>query len=127
MENNTAKISVLAVAPVGSEAPFQVTVSSEGTQFYRSIYLPANEKTDLFVPEGYYRLCVSGGAARDPGRQCKWICARADCDICYRAVFYEPSSSPATNVTLIARDANYPNITPLNGGMTLLWQHPQKP
>jgi len=113
------KVTVLFDAPEGSREPFTVTVSDECGDYSRTEKTRANEKAVFDLPEGSYRLCVSGGLSRNPVRQYKWIHVREGCDVGYCAVFRELPLEPVAVVTLILRDANYPNIIPLNGGITV--------
>lgn len=120
-----SRITIQIIAPGVSGKPFSVTLRSECGGFDQTVQVGADEKAAFSVPEGQYMLCVRGGPSRDPGGQCKWITVREGCDAAYSAAFQECRRVPTAAVTLLLRDANYPNMIPLNGGVTV-WRISRK-
>lgn len=84
------------------------------------MHVHANEKGTFSVPEGRYWLCVRTHAALNPGGQCKWVHTHPCREACYAVIFTGAHRSPEVTVTLFARDANYPEIIPINGGITFM-------
>lgn len=117
---NESKLTVLVIAPEETKETFCVTLSSDNECHRCEKRIRTNEKAVFFVPEGDYMLCVGGGPSLSPGRQRKWIHAKAGCCACFSAVFRTGPKQTAAEVTFTVRDAVYPNIIPMNGGITIM-------
>lgn len=115
-----SKLSVLIIAPEGTAEPFRVTIRSWDEQIRHTKYVRANEKAVFHVPEGCWWMCVHTSAPLSPGGQCKAIHTKMGCNACYTAVFLGEQPQPGVTVTITAQDANYPNIIPINGGITYM-------
>lgn len=118
-----SQLTVLIYGPEGSAEPFSVTVSSDSGKIQRAAMVHANEKAVFSLPQGSYRLRVRGGPAADPRGQNKWIRIREYSDLCLGFYFREIRCNPTAVVNFTVQDANYPDMIPINGGMTL-WQEP---
>lgn len=114
------KISVSVIAPEGTRVPFLVTLRSECRAHRQSIHVKANDKGEFHVPEGRYWLCVRGQTGLNPGGQCKWVHTHPCGESCYVFLFTGPDRRPEADVDFLARDAHYPDIIPINGGITFM-------
>ena len=118
---NESRIKVRVEAPEGTAEPFTVTVTDEQKRFCESKAVYANEKVEFSVPEGRYMLRVRGGPFVSPRGQCKWVRVCRCRDYCYSAIFRENLlHKTEMTVRFFLRDANYPNLILLNGGITYM-------
>lgn len=121
-----SKVSVWVIAPDRIQKPFRVTIRSACGGFERTEYVKANEKAEIFVPEGSYTLRVRSSSPLNPGGQCKPIHVCGGQAKCY-CVIFRGNVVPGETVTVdvYAVDANYPGIIPINGGMTVWRRQPE--
>lgn len=115
-----SKLTVQIMAPEGTAEPFLVTLRNDSGEIIRAEYTAADEKAVFYVPEGSYWMCVRSGAMTNPGGQCKQITTKTGCPVCCTAVFRGLPEEPSATVTLFVRDAHYPNIIPMTGGITVM-------
>lgn len=110
--------------PAGLWYPCYVTVARQRDgHCVLSQWLPANEWEPICLPEGRYRVRVRNTVGLDPLGFSQWVQVKAGECVCIDLCFSVCADHiPLVTLDVTVSDAHYPNIIPINGGITLCQQ-----
>ena len=115
-----AILNVRCSMPVETDARFRVMLKTipENCPVFSEVIAP---NTTLTVPvePREYQLEISNNACLSPRRIVKYLDFSKQCAYGYNPVYTAPLRIPTRVLDIRITDTNYPNIIPINGGITV--------
>lgn len=123
MEENhfKAELTIYARTPGVVGLPVQVDIfCQDDEEPVISRAIAGNTQVRFSLPAGRYRVRVRNTAGWNPGGVTDWVCLQPGGHCSLSPVFRGGGApTPRRPVTVTLTDANYPGITPINGGITV--------
>lgn len=115
-----ANLKVRCSMGVETDVRFKVSVKTipENRLVFSETFAPNTTITVPLEPRKY-QLEISNNACLSPRKIVKYLDFTRQCEYGYNPVYTAPLRIPVRTLDIRVTDRNYPNIIPINGGITV--------